>query len=229
MPVSIGTEVRSSDGQGVGVIKFMVLDSFNARVRSVVVERGHLIRHDVEIPIGYLRFIEPDMAQTTYTRDEVFALPEFDETGYAAPESVMDAYGETHTEPAVWPVMPPGLASPTAYGAMNYPLITEPLPNAGEMEAMEAARIRARENAVVKPGADVITRGGTKVGELHGATIDLNSERLIEITVKSGYFHVEETAILGGAVESAETGTLYLNLEAESLQGAVHEEVRALV
>lgn len=229
MPVSLGTHVISSDGQDVGVVKFMVLDSFNARVKSVVVERGLLIHHDVEIPVGHLRFVEPDAVQTTYTKDELLAMPEFDEDRFTAPENITDAYGNTHTEPMNWPMMPPGLASPTAYGAMNYPLATDPVPTAGEAEAMEAARITARENAVIKPGADVITRGGTKLGEMHSATIDLNSERLIEISVRSGYFNPDESVIPGAAVESAETGTLYLNLEAESVSGAMHEDVRALV
>ena len=51
MEVELGTQVRSSDGQDVGKVTFLILDPEDGHVKTAVIQKGFLLTEDIEFPI----------------------------------------------------------------------------------------------------------------------------------------------------------------------------------
>jgi sporulation protein YlmC with PRC-barrel domain len=69
------SEVTSSDGQHVGHVDGLLVDSEDA-ITHLVLERGHLWgKREVTIPMGAVARVHTDAVTLTLTKDEVGALP----------------------------------------------------------------------------------------------------------------------------------------------------------
>ncbi|HUB35682.1 MAG TPA: PRC-barrel domain-containing protein [Solirubrobacteraceae bacterium] len=67
--------VHATDGD-IGRIKGLVIDPSDHHVTHLLLQEGHLWgKHDVAIPIGAVRSVDPDGVRLTLSRDEVRDLP----------------------------------------------------------------------------------------------------------------------------------------------------------
>src|SRR6185312_6797914 len=90
MQVELGARVHSQDGQDIGHIKHLILDPINGYVRSIVVERGLLLKEDTEIPLDAVQAVESNEVHVAYTAAQIKDLPHFDASRYteAPPEGL---------------------------------------------------------------------------------------------------------------------------------------------
>src|SRR5688500_7553213 len=104
MNVDLGAKVITADGEDLGTIKRLVLDTSGQDVKSVVVEHGALLRDAFEVPITAFADSADGTARLSLSSDQASALPRFDESRYTdAPDSIARPFGFP-TGGIVWPL-----------------------------------------------------------------------------------------------------------------------------
>src|SRR5579859_4710410 len=83
--VALGAVVKTADGQEVGRIDRLIVDPYTLAIRSMVVRKGLILSHAVEIPLVAIQDSTEDQVTLRYTADQIKQLPEFVDARYAAP------------------------------------------------------------------------------------------------------------------------------------------------
>src|SRR5438874_12870215 len=87
----IGVPVEAIEGP-VGRLRQVVLDPGDSRVASLVVRRGGLPARDSVVPVEAVESASDDAIKLKLTKDEVDALPLFQQQRYFAPASDAGGY-----------------------------------------------------------------------------------------------------------------------------------------
>ena len=82
----VGSAVYSKEGEKVGRLRFMMVDSGSESVSHLVLEKGMLLANDVLAPVHSVERILFRGIFLTISSEEVSALPEFQEGRYLARE-----------------------------------------------------------------------------------------------------------------------------------------------
>src|SRR5579871_4594531 len=84
MHIELGTRVRTSDGKDAGMVDRLIVDPDKNDIKAVVLRKGVVIPHDVEVALDDLA-AEPDGAvRIAYTADQIKNMPDFDDSAYMA-------------------------------------------------------------------------------------------------------------------------------------------------
>lgn len=78
----MGTPIYSSDGQKVGLLRFVILDPESCDVRQLVIEKGMTLERDAVAPVTALRAVRHSGLFLNLTANQVAELPEFAEQEY---------------------------------------------------------------------------------------------------------------------------------------------------
>lgn len=224
MPVELGARVHSQDGQDAGTIKYLILDPPTGQVKSVVVERGHILPDDIEIPRDALQEEDPHTVRVAYTAEQLKTLPRFDESQYTTPPSSTPypAAGNPFGG-LLWPIGYPS----TAYMPGMYPAPLPFTPETSEdpvsQEVAEKQRQADLANAVIAIGSDVISQDGEKVGEVENIVFDTATGRPITLVLRRGFVVKENIDLPATAIASVDDEVVYLNLTKEQVKAAPHE------
>jgi uncharacterized protein YrrD len=213
MRVHLGDPIRSRDGADLGAIKHLVLDPNNGFVKCVVIEKGHLLVDDVEMPLSALAGWRDGAVWVTYTADQVKAMPRFDSMQYKPlPPDYFQPEARYGYGGVVWPLanaFPP-------YTAGGYPLAAPWLPIISSLPASEAEEPRSSrdlDNAVIEAGSDVVSADGHRVGEVYILTFDTDNGRPLSLIVRRGLLFHEDIALPAQTIRSVDDGVVYLNVD----------------
>ncbi len=217
MRVHLDDPVRSRDGQDLGKIKHLVLDPHNGYVKSVVIEKGHLLVDDVAMPLNALAGWRDAAVFITYTADEVKAMPRFDSQQYKPlPPDYFEPAARYGYGGVVWPLnsaFPPFTSGGYPLAAPWLPVLSSPLSPREEAER----QAQDRDNAVIEAGNDVISADGHKVGEVYVLTFDTNDGKPLSLIIRRGLLFHEDIALPAQTIGSVDDGVVYLNVDRECI------------
>ena len=217
MRVHLGDSVRSRDGLDLGAIKHLVLDPNNGFVKCIVVEKGHLLPDDVEMPLNALAGWRDEAVFVLYTAEEVKQMPRYNPVQYQPlPPEFFDPAARYGYGGVFWPLtnaFPP-------YTAGGYPLAAPWIPILSNTPSSDEEQKRRHEdlsNAVIEAGADVISADGHKIGEVHILTFETDTGAPLSLIVRSGHLFHEDIALPVHTIESADDGVVYLNVNRDRI------------
>jgi len=193
--VTLGATVKTVDGQEVGKIDRFIVDPYTLVIRAMVVRKGLILPHAVEIPLVAIQDSTDKEVVLRYTADQVKRLPEFVEARYSAP--------------------PTGFVPPAAYARdsllwpSGVPLLPPPQPQRNET----AVRWYS-SNAEITEGTDVAGRDGTKIGEVHAVLLDPATRRPTSFVVRRGFLFSHEFELPVDVVRDVGHGVVYVDLNA---------------
>ena len=150
----------------------------------------------VEIPLVAIQDSSDKELQLRYSADQVRRLPEFVDAHYAAP--------------------PTGFVPPVAYtrDSLLWPLGVPLLPPPPPQRDETAVRWDSN-NVEISEGSDLVSRDGTKIGEVHAISIDPRSRRPLSIVVRRGFLFTQEVEFPVEAIRDVGRGVVYLDLDAQ--------------
>lgn len=207
MRVELGDQVRSSDGQVIGTIHRLIVDSATGEVRAVAIERGGLLRQPVEALLSDLQAGPAGEVQLRLPADEVEDLPRFVESAYTAP-------------PADY-VPPPGIS---AGGVLWTFGVTSGMPQPGGMGSQVRSRLAVAwsaqdlENAVIREGSAVRDQAGEPVGTLHRLVFDTQTGQLTELVVRQGLIAAHDLALPATLIQRLDDRVVVLAVSARWLR-----------
>jgi sporulation protein YlmC with PRC-barrel domain len=217
MNVQLGQRVVTRDGKNLGHIKFMIFDPEQETVKSIVVEKGLLLKDDVEIPTEELSAAKGEELICARSAAEVEDLPRFHEDLYTVPpEGIFGTAGVPAG--ALWPAAYP----PTGYvGGYPYQaafpafVLGDPNrpPDYSEEEAIH--RRLDQENAVIKAGDKVVASDGETVGEVVNVLFQAETGRPLRLVVRKGFLFTEDAELPGEVIAGVDDGVVYLNVDAQ--------------
>lgn len=204
MRIRLGEHVLTSDGEDAGTVHKVILDPNGGEVTTVVLRRGALITHDVEVPLARLGLTDDGNLRLDVTAVDLDDLPPFEEASYRTVPVGTVLPPEYPYEYALWPIA----AAPIAMGNETFPGENREV-RAEIANAMLAADLN---NAVVGKGSGVYGSDGEKVGEVERLTFN-EAGALVELIVHQGLLFPKEFALPGSLVGSADDGKLYLTVD----------------
>lgn len=206
MRIQLGEHILTRDGQDAGVVDKVILDPDLGRVAAVVLRKGVIPHHDVEVALDQLREDADGNHRLIFDAEQLDELPPFDEASYSIPPPDFVTPYDDLRGGVLWPA-----------GWLGTPMPANPPPYAGDRALREETIARLYEqdlaNAVVKAGSTIRSRDGQKVGELARLTFTENEGRLASIVVRQGFLFPKEMELPGSLVDSADDGVLYLNVD----------------
>ncbi|MFI5267083.1 MAG: PRC-barrel domain-containing protein, partial [Chloroflexota bacterium] len=113
--------------------------------------------------------------------------------------------------PYGWPVG--GVLWPTAAVGAEPMGFMASIPRHVPDEVAEMERQEDLENAVVGHGAEVLARGGEKVGSVHNVMVDPTSHKPSRVIVKRGVLFTEDVELPGDWVASMDDNKVMLNVD----------------
>ena len=197
--------VVSSDGADLGKIDKIVFDPQSGETKCIVVRKGKLLPRDVAVPTDRIRVAAPTRVELDMTRQELEGLPDFFESDYSwPPDGWMAPYG--------WPAG--SVMWPSYVGAFpaDYPAPYVAPVNVSP-EVMEQQRQRAKENAVISEGADVVAMDGQKVGSVRNMMIDPASHKPSRVVVQRGVLFTQDVELPGDWVGSVDEERVVLTVD----------------
>lgn len=221
MRVEIGTHVVTSDGEDMGTIRYLILDSASHQIHSVVAERGLLLKRDVEIDLGRLGEYTLEGVRLNMTAEEAEQLPPFIATRYEHPP---DHVADGHDYPAaglLWPAPIPGGGFPPFPPLV---VMTERDSANGSESDDEAVPLPGSpELAVISEGSEVFSRDGNTVGVVHQVAFDGVSGRPLSIVVRRGVLFHTDVVLPAECIASVENQMVFLTMDSEKLEDLVRE------
>ncbi|MGH2346552.1 MAG: PRC-barrel domain-containing protein [Chloroflexota bacterium] len=214
MDIELGMPVYTSDGQDAGSIDRLILDPDTNQVKAVVIRKGLLLRHDIEVPRDLLDTRPDGTVHLSSTAAEVRSLPEF-------------LLGVYTTPPADYP-LPAGYAAESVYvpfsfglGGLGAPPVDMPADSAEAREVRAAWSRQDLENAVVQEGSKVFSREEEPVGEVHQLTFDQQTGALTHIVVRRGFIFAKDTELPASIIASVRDGAVTLSVSAAEVRDAM--------
>ena len=212
MEVELGTQVRSSDGQDVGKVTFLILDPEDGHVKTAVIQKGFLLTEDIEVPIDAFEPGREGDVRLIYTADQVRDLPRFDQGDYTTPPpDAFSAWGYPAAAGLLWPVY-----------RLPGPVVQEVPPSADQPG--HAVAQQNWDNAVIQEGSDVVSQDGEKVGEVHSIGFDPMTGRPTSLTVRRGFIFTEDFELPGDTIAMVSDRMVYLTLTQEQVRALVEKQ-----
>ncbi|HET8522783.1 MAG TPA: PRC-barrel domain-containing protein [Thermomicrobiales bacterium] len=189
--VEIGQDVVSSDGQKIGTLDRLVLNTENNHVENLVVDHG-ILSHDKLIDIDLIARTEPDRIILSLTKDEADELPDFVKEEYSlAPPDIEIA------DPYIAPAMAGGRM---LYGAATMaPSYPNPGPSLFEQAPVNPPPVETVSNIpvqdiMISDGTDVVGSDGKKVGAVDEVLFAPNGD-LEGFVVKAGFLFKHDVRV----------------------------------
>ncbi len=202
MDIQLNVPVVSSDGADLGKIDKVIFDPASGETKSIVVRKGLILGRDVAVETEHIRVAAPSRVELDLSRAEVDQLPDFYESEYVYPPGTWVAPYGWPTGGVMWPAAYPG-DMPVAYPV--------PVPVTPE----EDARMREMDsrNAVLGAGAEVLAKGGEKVGSVHNVVVDPASHKPSSVVLRRGVLFTEDVELPGDWVDSVDDERVILNVD----------------
>jgi sporulation protein YlmC with PRC-barrel domain len=216
MRIHLGEQILTTDGREAGRVDKVILDPDRGNVDSVVLRRGMVFSHDVEVNLDQITEDSAGNHRLMLGSARLDELPPFDESKCTAPPAELALPYDNPRDHVLWPI---GWATtPTA------PMV-EPL--GGDRAVAEEVRGRLYEqdweSAVIDSSSDVVSRDGKKVGELARLSFSEADGRLTSLAIRQGFLFPKEVELAGSLVDSADDGVLYLNVDSGLLNELAEE------
>jgi uncharacterized protein YrrD len=206
MDIQLEAPVVSSDGADLGKIDRVIFDPQSGETKSIVIHKGVILARDVAVPTEHIRVAAPSRVELDMTKEAVDALPDFYDADYSwPPQNWVAPYGWP-AGAVLWPGAYPGDV-PLAYPSMY--------PGAAHAMDEQADRIRKQdeENAIVGSGAEVLAKGGERVGSVHNVMVDPDTRKPSRVVVRRGVLFTEDVELPGDWVASVDDQKVLLNVD----------------
>lgn len=220
MKIHLGEPIRTLDDKDAGVIDQVILDPESASIESVVLRKGMILTHDVQVTVDELR--EDDTGHHSLRIDSAHLdeLPHFDASLYTTPPPDLILNEDYLPGSALWPI-----------GLGARPIMVPP-PTLGPDRAVRdelVARIYQDDltNAVVDAGSEILSRDDHKVGELERLTFSEKGGLLTSIVVRQGFLFHRETEIPSSMVDRVDDGVIYLNVDEAVVEALSRDESKS--
>jgi uncharacterized protein YrrD len=213
--VQLGWDVFSRDGEKLGSVDRLVLNSENQHLEALVVDEGFFSTGKL-IDLDLVAGVEGDRVVLSLPTAQTEQLPEFVSTQFVdAPAEALTGY--------------PGLASDAVGpGTVPYggPLIGAGYPSAGMpayvddvgiAPVVENVRNIPEQDVVVDSGSDVVGLDGKKVGTVDRVVYGQGGA-VQEVVVKSGFLFKHEVTIPGEWVAELDEDQIRLSVTAEEAE-----------
>lgn len=225
MELELGQHILSSDGQDIGTIKHLVLDSATGRVKTFVVEKGMFLPDDIEIPLSVVQERGEDGLTLRTTAEQSLHLPRFEEGQY---RSVSPRNAETQTDYPVgglfWPIgYPPPPASSTGI-PLFIPAVDGQIAAEPSSEQQERLQRLDESNAVVSAGDEIFSQDMEKVGEVESIAFDSATGRPTRLVVRQGWLFHTDWEMPADSIASVDDGVVYLSQDKARLHSRRTEE-----
>jgi uncharacterized protein YrrD len=237
MRVDLGSRVKSRDGQDIGVVKHLIVDPEDNRVRAVVLEQGFILTQDSIVPIEELSLTPGNEVQINRLASEVHDLARFHSSDFTEPNypdvdpDAPKRYG-LPLAGVLWPSVNPYPGSITGQGGYGaFPLF---VPMGDMQEGVPVASVdreevtvpteggHTRENqshlSAISRGSDVIAMNGDKVGEVQDVEFDGMSGRPMSVVINRGVLFTERITLPADKIASVTDGAVNLNIDEEELK-----------
>ncbi len=213
--IDLGHDVYSSDGQKLGSVDRLVLNSANQHLENLVVDRG-LLSTGKLVDLDLVERVEDDRVVLSLSADQAEQLPNFVETQFVdAPDDVTARFpaagaGALGGGRVLYggPLVGAGVAGGGTVGAAS---------GAGTAPAVENYRNIPEQDVVVGSGADVIGSDGKKVGTVDRVLYGKDGV-LQGVVVKSGFLFKHEVTIPGDLVAELDDDRILLSVTADEVQ-----------
>lgn len=212
MRVKLGEHLLTKDGQDAGVVDKVIMDPNSGEVTTVVVRRGGLLHHDVEVALNQIVSGPDGQPRVDLAADALADLPAFEEANYTTIPAAVNVPSEYPGATALWPLA----STPMSFGG-------EPPPYGGRAVQEEVATqlyTADLNNAVIQSGSAVYSKEGHKVGEVERLAFDTDG-RLLRVIVRQGFLFSREFALDGRLVDGAADGKIYLNIDRQRVEELV--------
>lgn len=216
MLINLGSSVLSSDGQKIGSVSRIVLDSNTKVIHKFIVDGGGLLSSEHRIvDIDMVTSADEESIQLDLTRDQVGELPNFVEKQYS---HVPD------TDYHELPFAMPSSAGTYLYGSpgvgRGFEGSQDSFFNAAPSTApvVENRSNMLETDVMISEGTDVYGADGEKVGKVDEVVMGSGGE-VRGFLVKSGFIFTKDVRIPIDLVENAGSDRITLNVsgaEAES-------------
>lgn len=168
MQLTIGAVVRCQDGEA-GRLRSIVVDPHQGQITDLIVQHGHLLKHDVVVPIEWVARSEADQIVLDRACADLDLLPEYREVEYRRPDpSVRPVSGHRPDEVRIW------LGPYAEIGG-------------GRPWFVDRVRLGLDEDhaVLIRRGQPVLDRNGVKVGRIHHLVAN-DQRRVSHLVVRVG-------------------------------------------
>jgi len=209
MANGFATHVHARDGQEVGAIDRLILDSTGNKVKAAVIRKGRLLRRDVEVPLNLLRRSPSGDLRLDLSAGEVDQLPPFDEAAYTNPPAGYIAPAGYPGENFYLPRRAAGAAS-TSQSAPSQAAYLPASPRAAlSREAFDQARIRG--------GSLVLGRDGTCVGNVRKICFTPESGHLPGLIIRIDSWTNKDYELAAPLIAGLRDSVVHLKVDARHL------------
>lgn len=210
MRIDLGTDVFGSDGEKVGSVERIVVDSNTKDIHQFIVHRGFLTPEDKLVDIDMISSQDADGIRLDLTSDQVNELPDYIEERFIqVPE---------HDQDAIPFIIPSAMgAGAYLYGAPNigrgYEGSSDSFFDAAPTVApvIEDESNIAETDVMISEGTDVYGADGNKVGSVDEILVG-NDGSVNGFIVSKGFIFKKEVRIPIDWVESADGSEIRLNV-----------------
>jgi uncharacterized protein YrrD len=219
MDIELGKPVYTQDGEHVGDVERLIIDTEGNVVREFLIKEGTLLSTDRIVNVDLVTRIDEDGVHISIPKDSVEDLPAFVKDHYVTP-----AEHELNEMPQAW-------IGPAGGAGGGGPLITGPVspdrhePGGGSL--FEPATVPAGAEApespvddtgvVIDEGTDVIDRDGEHIGSVEEVHFG-GDGHISGFTVKTGTIFTNELSIPLKWVDSLQPDGVRLTVSGEEAE-----------
>jgi uncharacterized protein YrrD len=220
MQIQLGELVLTSDGKDAAAVDRVILDATGHKVNAVVLRKGTIFPHDVEVQLDQLIRDENGHHRLVFSASQLEHLPRFDESAYTAPPLDLTLPYDYDREMVLWPGGGVGPIEPMTPRPIEGDVATrdEMLGRIYEQDA---------ENAVIASGSAIISSDDHKVGEVERLSFEAGTGRLSSVLVRRGLLFATELELPGSLVDSAADGSIHLNVDKAKVEELTREQTSA--
>ena len=210
--IELGWDVNSKDGERLGKVDRLILNSQNQHLEAFVINRKFLAKDKV-VALELIDHVDPGRVVLSLTAEEAEALPNFVESQHvevpdrdelADPDLAPDAVGPERVLYVAPPVevMAYRAGVPSAMAA----------PRAPEPVLVNVLNI-PEQDVMVSSGSDVVGIDGKKVGEVERVLFD-DDGGVREVVVKTGFLFKHKVTISGEWIAELDDDRIKLSVPA---------------
>lgn len=235
MRLELSATVRTADGEDVGKIDQLVVDSERRTIAYFILRTGHVHNHDYIVPIDAIRSVDDDNTiHLVFTDAQLRELPEFEEGNFVVSDVSAVELGQampqgdnallvTPSSDAQWryvtptgggdiiaPAGPSGSATSEGrvYDPSDEGVVGIHDPTADQITTLSSL---PEWDYRIGRGTKVVTRDDHTVGSFHEVDIDGDGKPQA-IVIVSGLFHRKRHAIPMNRVRSADSQQILLDM-----------------
>ncbi len=221
MNIDLGTDVYGSDGEKVGTVERIVIDSNTKQIHKFIVHRGFLTHDDKLVDIDMVTSSDADGLRIDLTSDQVNELPGFIEQRFVeVPE---------HDRDAMPFIVPNAMGAGTyLYGAPHIGRGYEGSQDSFFDTAPTAAPVVEVESNIpetdvmISEGTDVYGSDGDKVGSVDQVLVD-DGGAITGFVVSKGFIFKKDVRIPIDWVDTTNESEIRLNITSAQAEADAYD------